>query len=417
MAASFQVPPPEPFNFNRPEGWTKWFRRFERFRVASGLAEKADEMQVNTLIYSMGDEADDILRSFALSDDDRKKYQPVTAKFEAHFIKKRNVIYERARFNLRRQDEGEPVDSFITALYSLAKHCAYGNLHDEMIRDRIVVGIRNTALSEKLQLDPALTLEKAVIAVRQAEAVKEQQPLLRAIQKSRAGSRNSGATHPGSCTRCGRVPAHEHKLCPARDAICRKCQKRGHFQAMCRSAAKLHRVMDLEDGPSSDNAFMGTVGDLSSHNPWAVTLELHGNSIEFCIDTGAEVTVVSKQTYEQIGCPPLLSPDRTLRGPDNHDLPVTGQFRATLRRGSRQTQEKVYVVETLNKPLLGRPAIEGLGLLARIAALDQHSTSIIQQFPLLFAGLGKLDGEYKIRLVEGAKPFASILLGGLQYLF
>ena len=208
----------------------------------------------------MGDEADDILRSFALSDDDRKKYQPVTARFEAHFIKKRNVIYERARFKLRRQDQGEPVDSF------LAEHCAYGNLHDEM------VGIRNAALSEKLQLDPALTLEKAVIAVCQAEAIKEQQPLLRgipvsAIQKSRAGSQDSGATHPGSCTRCGRVPAHERKLCPARDAICRKCQKRGHFQAMCRSAAKLHRVMDLEDGPSSDNTFMGTVGDLSSHNP------------------------------------------------------------------------------------------------------------------------------------------------------
>ena len=228
--------------------------------MALGLAEKADELQVNTLIYSMGDEADDILRSFALSDDDRKKYQPVTARFEAHFIKKRNVIYERARFKLRRQDQGEPVDSF------LAEHCAYGNLHDEM------VGIRNAALSEKLQLDPALTLEKAVIAVCQAEAIKEQQPLLRgipvsAIQKSRAGSQDSGATHPGSCTRCGRVPAHERKLCPARDAICRKCQKRGHFQAMCRSAAKLHRVMDLEDGPSSDNTFMGTVGDLSSHNP------------------------------------------------------------------------------------------------------------------------------------------------------
>ncbi len=48
-----------------------------------------------------------------------------------------------------------------------------------MIRDRLVVGIRDARLSEKLQLDSELTLEKAVTQVRQAEAIKLQQPLLR----------------------------------------------------------------------------------------------------------------------------------------------------------------------------------------------------------------------------------------------
>ena len=48
-----------------------------------------------------------------------------------------------------------------------------------MIRDRIVVGICDASLAEKLQLDSELTLTKAVTLVRQAEAVKQQQPLLR----------------------------------------------------------------------------------------------------------------------------------------------------------------------------------------------------------------------------------------------
>ena len=134
--------------------------------MASRLETKGQEAQVNTLIYSMGDEADDILRSFALSEEDKKKYDSVKAQFDAHFVKQRNVIFERARFNLRKQEEGEPVDAFITALYALAEHCGYGALHDEMIRDRIVVGIRNAPLSEKLQLDSELTLEKAVTQVR-----------------------------------------------------------------------------------------------------------------------------------------------------------------------------------------------------------------------------------------------------------
>ena len=51
MAATFRVAAPGPFNFSRPEEWTKWIRRFERFRKASGLDAKEDEAQVNTLIY------------------------------------------------------------------------------------------------------------------------------------------------------------------------------------------------------------------------------------------------------------------------------------------------------------------------------------------------------------------------------
>ena len=176
--ATYQVSPPEQFNFTKPEEWPKWTRRFERFRKALGLAEKEEETQVNTLVYSMGDEADDILRSFRLSEEDAKKYDVVKAKFDGYFVKRRNVIYERAKFNQRCQELGESVDSFITALYGLAEYCGYAGLHDEMIRDRIVVGLRDARLSEKLQLDPELTLEKAVIQVRQAEAVKQQQLLV-----------------------------------------------------------------------------------------------------------------------------------------------------------------------------------------------------------------------------------------------
>ncbi|UYV61897.1 hypothetical protein LAZ67_1007006 [Cordylochernes scorpioides] len=77
------------------------------------------------------------------------------------------------------QEEGEPIDKFITSLYNLAESCEYATLHDEMIRDRIVVGVRDKNLSERLQLDESLTLEKAVKTVRQFEAVQKQQDDLR----------------------------------------------------------------------------------------------------------------------------------------------------------------------------------------------------------------------------------------------
>lgn len=50
-------------------------------------------------------------------------------------------------------------------LYELAEHCGYGDLHKEMIQDCIVMGIRNSTLSEKLQLDSKLTLESAIAQV------------------------------------------------------------------------------------------------------------------------------------------------------------------------------------------------------------------------------------------------------------
>ncbi len=170
----FQVSPPDKFTF-RAEDWTKWIKRFDRFRIASGLETQADENQVNALIYTMGEEAEDILVSLHLSPEEASEYDTVKMKLDAHFVTRRNVIFERAKFNQRQQEMGESADSFHTALHCLAEHCGYGALHDEMVRDRLVVGLRDKRLSEQLQLDPELTLEKAINRARQSEQVKKQQ--------------------------------------------------------------------------------------------------------------------------------------------------------------------------------------------------------------------------------------------------
>ena len=52
-----------------------------------------------------------------------------------------------------------------------------------MIRDRIVVGLQDGKLAEKLQLDSELTLEKAVNQAQQSEAVKKQQAVVRGLHE------------------------------------------------------------------------------------------------------------------------------------------------------------------------------------------------------------------------------------------
>ena len=193
----------------------------------------------------MGDTADDLLLSFDLSETDRKKYKPIKDKFDSHFVIKKNVIYERAKFNVRSQKEGEPVDSFITYLYALAEFCNLGNLRDELIRDRLVVGILDKQLSEKMQLDVDLTLEKATIQVRQKETIRKRQIFLRADSevkvdylksKQRGPNKYRGApkdkgkksvTVPPQkkCDHC-LGNNHTRKDYPAKDAICHACENR-----------------------------------------------------------------------------------------------------------------------------------------------------------------------------------------------
>ena len=131
---------PSAFCFDRPNEWGKWKGHFKQFHLASALSTESEEKQVSTLLYTLGEDAEDVLSSTNISKDNRKKYTEVMAKLDSFFQVRKNVIYERARFNRRMQLADESVEQFITNLYQLAEHCEHGNLRNEMIRDHIIVG-------------------------------------------------------------------------------------------------------------------------------------------------------------------------------------------------------------------------------------------------------------------------------------
>ncbi|CAN7996562.1 unnamed protein product, partial [Ixodes hexagonus] len=176
---NFSFAPPTQFDFKRPEEWTAWSRRFMRYRRVSRLIEEDGPAQVDALIYCLGGDAEDILAATTLSEEEKVDFDKVIEVFQGHCVGKRNVIYERARFHQRKQELGETVEAFVTALHKLVAHCGYGALKDELVRDRLVVGLQDAKLSETLQSDPELTLETAVRKARQKEAVRRQQAVVR----------------------------------------------------------------------------------------------------------------------------------------------------------------------------------------------------------------------------------------------
>ena len=187
----------------------------------------------------LGEDAADVLSSTNISNEGRKKYSTIMEKLNEFFQIRKNVIYERARFNRRVQQADESVEQFITNLYQLAEYCEYGGLKDEMIRDRIMVGIRDTVLSERLQLDSELTLKKAKKLVQQREAVHEHQQFItgklssegavvEGITKNNARSQHGRGkqTHRRNPQSSGRPPQQQGQQ--PNQPLCTRCGKGPH---------------------------------------------------------------------------------------------------------------------------------------------------------------------------------------------
>ena len=356
--AAIQLKPPEEFNFKSPDDWPRWRRRYEQFQVASGLGEKSAAKQVSTFLYCLGEEAESVLASMNATDDDRKDYQAIIAKFDAFFQVRRNVIFERARFNRRNQQPGESSEQYIMVLYSLAANCNYGALEGEMIRDRLIVGIREAALSQRLQMDAALTLEKAKTTIHQQEAVKEQQSILSGSEGPKVDAIRQGTEQGRSCdrrdsqqrrssrppkpsggrwkerqpptqqcTRCGKEP-HTRNQCPAKDAICHRCQKKGHYSTQCRSKNV--------DESGLETAFLDAATMAEGETAWFAEILVgkgRKGKVTFKLDTGAEVTAVSQETYQMFpNAPPLSTPQRTVCAPSRKPLQVLGECQVVLTR-------------------------------------------------------------------------------------
>ena len=71
------------------------------------------------------------------------------------------------------------------------------------------------------------------------------------------------------CYRFGKIPFHERQ---AREATCRKCGKKGHFQTVCRTGT------DQEDSyQESDEVFLGMIGG-DTVSSWTVEVMIEGKS-------------------------------------------------------------------------------------------------------------------------------------------
>ena len=303
-----------------------------------------------------------IFMNLKLTDEERKDVKVCVEALETHFKPKRNVVYERYVFNMCSQTAEETVDEFVNRIRKLASSYQFGTLTEELIRDKLVLGISDQSTKLHLLKEEDLTLNKAVNICRSSEIANIQLKSMKASSKEveevhavqgkthrkpnktppnggkiklRATKEHQPAakSHNSSkrkCYHCGRLLDHKLKDCPDFGQTCNSCGKENHFASVCLSLKQSTRDVraveesDEESVEESDEQPIFRIEDVSSVKAQGKQLfaklnfpndsDRLGMQLECQLDTGATCNVMSYDDLSRItqtGNPPLQSSKRS----------------------------------------------------------------------------------------------------------
>ncbi|XP_063540592.1 uncharacterized protein LOC134749544 isoform X2 [Cydia strobilella] len=164
------LPPPPPFSFvnslenvttgNLSKEWEKWKNAFLIYYDACELSKKDSKVQLSILLHIVGEQCREVYEQFDKSS--ITKSSELLDKFDSFFLPKKNLTIERHRFFTRDQKEGESIEQYSFELKKLASSCEFKDLMETLIRDRLICGIKDHAIRERLLREPDLTLKKSL---------------------------------------------------------------------------------------------------------------------------------------------------------------------------------------------------------------------------------------------------------------
>jgi len=409
--------------------WRVFKEAYNDFATATELTGKDASIQAATLKTVMGKECRQILSRLELSDAEKKKPDKILEKLEEYFAPTRNVLYERYLFHSAQQQQNETVDQYIIRLRHLAENCKFGALHDEMLRDRLVLGCRDKGARARLFREKECSLKKALEALQISEATHEQlrdiggedDPIpVSAVYHKRSTKK---AIQPGTriptCKYCGGKHEPARTKCPAYGKTCRKCGKANHFHTVCLRGKGTRQVSMVQESQSEvseseDELFcveeIGTV----KHNrkgqffvPLSFNHQKRSTTIDCQLDTGATCNVISLEdvcAIQHTKSPPLQPEASQLKCYDNSIINTLGQCTLECNYQGKTYKLCFKVIDGDQKPLLSGTTCTELGLITVHAVCNVESTKLIELYDDVFKGLGCLGDEYHIDIDKSIPP-------------
>ena len=356
------------------------------------------------------------------------------------------------------QEPGESYDQYRTALLKLAEGCSFETItSDEILRDRLVFGIKDQQTQEKLLRKANLTLADTddicrshEATLRHMKAVEEAPGGVNAVGPGKEQSANkatpskampskappnvTGYREYRECRSCGRRhDFSKREFCPAFGKTCNKCGKPNHFAIKCRSQRTRKVQVIEEDGEEEEEVYQTSTTGSRVDDSQCVTLKLveSGNFLRFQVDTGAQCNVVPLDLYKKATKDYRLAQvkpsSQKITAYGGSELRVVGKVLLRVRRGDVQCRLDCKLVDQQGiRPLLGRKACLGMKIVAyldndqinkptaqnaEVYAVNNQNSSLltkeqlIKKYPSVFSdGVGLLEGEYHIRLDPQATP-------------
>ena len=272
--------PPQPLKTdgNLAANWKRLKRNWDNYSIVARLDQFEEGFKTAMFLSVVGEEGLEIydgkLMDFSPKTD-REMLNKVVKKFEEFCICETNETYERFIFNRRNQEENESVDQYVTALRKLAQTCNFCScLHDSLIRDRLVLGIRDESIRKKFLQEKKLNISRAIDIGRSGETtnirlqeIKKPSATgsdeINAIKTKKAGNQRQRRVRETNrlYRYCG--GSHRRGACPAYGQTCEKCGRQNHFSQVCLqgNSSQRYASANLVTQSLNSNASDGDSGD------------------------------------------------------------------------------------------------------------------------------------------------------------
>ena len=416
------------------------------------------------------------------------------------FVKERNVTFDRYEAFTRKQGKTESLEEFHCGLTELVVKgnfkctaCNDGGFESEIVRDLFTANMSNDEVQKDLlaetktpaqALDYAMKREKGLenqVYIRKQGTSNSHTGLpniksepVNFVQKrggfrsqQRGGRGRGGQTSRNypekagqrkDCFKCGNAFSATHLAqCPARDKICNKCTKRGHFARLCKSSDVNAIQEDNQEQQDLQNTDMTAyvnylqAGDVipgwelihpdDTSTNWInfeprraeelLDTDLKGhlirvrsekNNIVFIADTGSPTSFVNEKTANLLATTVKSAARTRMRDDDEankmvcyngYKIPSLGRLTAPIESGGWTIQTASFiVVDDRRANILGRNLLPLIGIqlhqekkpagksVLQVNSVENSDTQIATWVRTTYPGLCTRTGRSKNHMVH-----------------
>ncbi len=157
--------------FDEKEDWTEYSERFQQFLIVNNIEEAPRKRAL--FFISRGRNTYRILRNLITpKKPEEETFENLVAALQSHFKPAPSEIVEGSNFIPAVENREKSIETYVSELRSLSESCNFGEVLEDMIRDRIVCGVNGEMIQKQLLAELKLTYKREVELTQSLERVR-----------------------------------------------------------------------------------------------------------------------------------------------------------------------------------------------------------------------------------------------------